>query len=67
MCLLFLTICFHAELGKLLCYGHSSSTDEHGLLYLQGRGGLLVLSMTVLGTLLGRSRSALTINLKTDQ
>lgn len=66
MCFLFLAICFHAELGKHLRYWHSSSTDEQGLLYLQGWLGL-VLSVAVLGTLLGRNRSALTINLQADQ
>lgn len=66
MCFLFLAIRFRAELGKRLRYQHSSSRDEHGLSYLQGQLGL-VLSTAVLGTLLGRSRSAPTMNLQLDQ
>lgn len=33
VCFLSLALCFHAELRKLLCYEHSSSTDEQPLVF----------------------------------
>lgn len=57
VCFLFLALCFHAELRKLLCYGRSSSTNAQSLLCLQVWVGLLVLSMAVLATLLAMTGS----------
>lgn len=40
VCFLFLALCFHAELRKPLCHGHSSSTDEQSLVFA-GLGGIV--------------------------